>query len=211
MIKLRIIFNYFIFFTSFTTAQYQLTDAFTNLPSFSSTVDLQNAGDNTNRVFVVEKPGRIKVFDNSPDVSSTKTFLNISDQVISSGGEEGLLGLAFHQDYIHNGYFYVYYTAPDQLRSVVARYQVSSANPDSAGNSSELILLTQVQPFSNHNAGQLAFGPDGYLNIGFGDGGSSGDPNDNGQNKSVFLGKILRIDVDNHPIRFIEKRLRCCI
>ena len=195
--KLRIIISFVIFSVSFISAQYQLEDAFPNIPNFSSPVDFQNAGDNTNRVFVVEKPGRIKVFDDRTNVSSTKTFLNISDKVISSGSEEGLLGLAFHPDYIHNGYFYVYYTAPNQLRSVVAKYQVSSTNPDSADKNSELILLTQTQPFSNHNAGQLAFGPDGYLYIGFGDGGSGGDPNGNGQNKSVFLGKILRIDVDN--------------
>lgn len=177
-------------------AQYQVTDAFPNLSSFSSPVDLQNSDDCTNRIFIVEQAGVIRVFDNRTDVSSTKTFLNITDRV-TSGGELGLLGLVFHPDYENNGYFYVYYTAPSPRRSIVARYEVSLANPDSADKSSELILLTQTQPFSNHNAGQLAFGPDGYLYIALGDGGSGGDPNDNAQNLSTFLGKILRIDVDN--------------
>ena len=193
--KFRLLIIPVILFTSFVEVQYQLEDAFPNLPNFSSPVDFQNAGDYTNRVFIAEQPGRIKVLDDKVDIS-TKNSLNITDRV-TSGGETGLLGLAFHPDFEHNGYFYVYYTAPNPLRSVVARYQVSLTNPDSA-DKTEVILLTQAQPFSNHNAGQLAFGPDGYLYIALGDGGSGGDPNGNGQNKSVFLAKILRIDVD-HP------------
>ena len=189
------IFVLFLITDSF--AQYQLEDAFPNLPAFSSPVDFQNSGDCANRIFVVEQAGVIRVFENRADVTETKTFLNITERA-TSGGETGLLGLAFHPNYESNGYFYVYYTAPNPLRSVVARYQVSSANPDSADKNSEVILLTQGQPFSNHNAGQLAFGPDGYLYIALGDGGSGGDPNGNGQNKSTFLAKILRIDVD-HP------------
>ncbi len=177
--------------------QYQLTDAFPNLPSFSSPVDLQNPGDCTNRLFVVEQVGRIKVFENRANVISVKTFLDITDRV-TSGSETGLLGLAFHPDYENNGYFYVDYTSPTpNLHTVVARYQVSSTNPDSAVKNSELILFTQRQPFSNHNGGQTTFGPDGYLYISFGDGGSGGDPNNYAQNLDSLLGKILRIDVDN--------------
>jgi len=196
MVGLRIVSGFVVLITSFSFAQYQLEDAFPNLPNFASPVDLQHAGDNTNRIFVVEQVGRIRVFNNSNDISSVKTFLTITDRV-TSGGETGLLGLAFHPDYIHNGYFFVYYTAPNPLRSVVARYRVSSANSDSTDKNSELVLLTQDQPYQNHNGGQLAFGSDGYLYIGLGDGGSGGDPNGNGQNKSTFLGKILRIDIDN--------------
>src|SRR5690554_4203432 len=177
---------------------YQLTDAFPGLPGFANPVDFQNAGDCSNRVFVVEQAGRIKVFENRPDVSVTKTFLDITDSV-SSGGEMGLLGLAFHPDYEINGYFYVYYTSSinGPRRSKVSRFKVSDENPDSADRSSELILLTQTQPFSNHNGGQISFGPDGYLYIALGDGGSGGDPNNNGQSITTLLGKILRIDVDN--------------
>src|SRR3989339_1908631 len=195
MVKLRLILISVILTSSYSLGQYQLQDAFPDLPAFSSPVDFQNAGDCKDRVFVVEQPGIIKVFENKSDISATKTFLNITDRV-TSGGELGLLGLTFHPDYEHNGYFYVYYTAPSSLRSVVARYQVT-ANPDSADKNSEVGLLTQNQPFSNHNAGQLSFGPDGYLYIALGDGGSGGDPDENGQNKSSLLGKILRIDVDN--------------
>ncbi len=191
MVGLRLVSGLVVLLTSFSFAQYQLEDAFPNLPDFTSPVDLQNAGDNTNRIFIVEQIGRIKVFSNSNDISSVKTFLTITDRV-TSGGETGLLGLAFHPDYVHNGYFFVYYTAPNPLRSVIARYQVSSTNLDSVDKNSELVLLTQDQPYQNHNGGQLAFGPDGYLYIGLGDGGSGGDPNGNGQNKSAFLRKNFK-------------------
>jgi glucose/arabinose dehydrogenase len=157
-------------------AQVQLQLAFPNL-SFSNPLDLQNAGDGTDRIFVVTQSGVIYVFNNNPSVtqSQVKVFLDIRDRV-TSGGELGLLGLAFHPNYENNGYFYVNYTAPNPLRSVVARYQVSSTSPDAANKNSELILFQVDQPFSNHNRGQLAFGPDGYLYISLGDGGSGGDP-----------------------------------
>ena len=176
-------------------AQYNFEVAFPNL-TFSSPLDLQNAGDGTNRIFVVEQTGIIKVFPNNQNVSNTKIFLDITDRV-TSGGETGLLGLAFHPDFETNGYFYVNYTAPNPLRTVISRFQVSAANPDSADKNSELILMTYDQPFSNHNGGCVAFGPDGYLYIGAGGGGSGGDPLNNGQSITTHLGKILRIDVDN--------------
>lgn len=176
-------------------AQYNFQIAFPNL-TFTNPLDLQHAGDGSNRIFVVEQAGRIKVFPNNSSVTSTKIFLDITDRV-TSGGETGLLGLAFHPDYENNGYFYVNYTAPNPLRTVVSRFQVSSTNPDSADKNSEQILLTFNQPYSNHNGGCVVFGPDGYLYIATGDGGSGGDPQNNAQNITNLLGKILRIDVDN--------------
>lgn len=191
--KYVILFLILINISSF--AQFNFEVAFPNL-TFSSALDLQNAGDGTNRLFVSERVGRIRVFPNDENVSTTKLFLDITDRV-TSGGETGLLGLAFHPDYATNGYFYVNYTAPSPLRTVVSRFQVSSTNPDSADKNSELILLTFNQPFSNHNGGCLAFGPDGNLYIATGDGGSGGDPQNNAQNITNLLGKILRIDVNN--------------
>ena len=175
-------------------AQYTIQEAFPNL-SFVNPVDLQYAPDGTDRIFIVEQSGIIKVFENNGNTTEVKTFLDITDRV-TSGGETGLLGLAFHPDFASNGYFYVDYTTPNPLRTHVSRFQVTS-DPDSADNSSELVLLEIAQPFSNHNGGRVSFGPDGYLYVGMGDGGSGGDPNDNAQNRSVLLGKILRIDVDN--------------
>jgi len=173
---------------------YKLQDAFPTL-SFDKPLDLQHAGDGTNRLFVVSQSGLIYVFENTPNVKSAKIFLDIRDKVIA-GGELGLLGLAFHPAYENNGYFYVNYTASGPLRSVIARYSVSSTNPNSADKKSEFVLLQVNQPYRNHNGGQLAFGPDGYLCIALGDGGSAGDPQNNGQNKSSLLGKILRLDVN---------------
>ena len=174
--------------------QYKLKNAFKKL-SFDNPVDLQHAGDGTNRIFVVSQKGLIYVFKNNPSVKSAKIFLDIRNKV-KYGTELGLLGLAFHPDYKNNGYFYVNYTASDPLRSVIARYTVRSKNRNSANKKSELILFQLNQPYSNHNGGQLAFGPDDYLYIALGDGGSGGDPHNNGQSKSSFLGKILRIDVN---------------
>lgn len=175
-------------------AQLTLQDAFPNL-TFSSPVFLTHAGDNTDRIFVIEQPGRIKVFPNSSSASNAKTFLDITDRV-AYGGEMGLLGLAFHPDYANNGYFYVNYTADNPLRTIIARFQVTS-NPDSADKNSEFQILTFSQPYTNHNGGWIAFRPtDGYLYIGTGDGGSGGDPQNNGQSIYTMLGKILRIDVD---------------
>ncbi len=176
-------------------AQYDFEVAFPNL-NFSSALDLQNAGDGTNRLFAVERDGRIKVFVNQTNVNTTKLFLDITDRV-TAGGETGLLGLAFHPDYETNGYFYVNYTAPSPLRTIISRFSVSATNPDSADKNSELILLTYNQPYSNHNGGCVAFGPDGNLYIAAGDGGSGGDPDGNAQNITNLLGKIIRIDIDN--------------
>lgn len=175
---------------------YQTVNAFPNL-SFDQPLDLQHPSDGSQRLFVVEQSGVIRVFDNDASATTSTVFLDIQNQVDDNGSEEGLLGLAFHPDYESNGYFYVNYTAANPDRTVIASFQVSNQNPDAADVSSELEILTYAQPFSNHNGGQLVFGPDGYLYIAVGDGGSGGDPQGNGQNRATLLGSILRIDVDN--------------
>lgn len=150
------------------------------------------AGDGTNRLFVVVQTGMIRVFENSESASVSQVFLDISRRVLY-GGEQGLLGLAFHPNYKANGYFYVDYLADNPWRTIIARYSTMTVDPNRADENSELILLVVDQPFANHKGGQLAFGPDGYLYIALGDGGSEGDPLGNGQNLSSMLGKILRI------------------
>lgn len=175
-------------------AGYKAVAAFPQL-SFTRPVDLQYSPDNTNRIFVVEQAGVISVFPNNARVREKKTFLDIRNQVDDQGNEEGLLGLAFHPEYERNGYFYVNYTAANPNRTVISRFKVSSSQ-DVADPSSEVILLTFEQPYSNHNGGQVSFGPDGYLYIAVGDGGSGGDPHDHGENPATLLGSILRIDVN---------------
>lgn len=188
----------FVGFGCSLNAQYSVQNAFPSLPAFSRPVELVQPNDGTNRFFVVEQDGRIWVFENSPTVSTRKLFLNLSDSVSQGGSETGLLGLAFHPDYANNGLFYVDYTATvGTLKSYITRFQVSPTNPDSAMKNTRQIVLVQNQPYSNHNGGHIAFGPDGYLYIALGDGGSGGDPQGNGQNRATWLGKILRIDVND--------------
>ncbi len=175
--------------------QLVIMPAFPNL-SFEYPVDIQFPDDNTNRLFVLSQPGVIYVFENRSDVASKKVFLDISSKVLY-GGEQGLLGLAFHPYYKTNGYFYIDYTTDNPRRTIVSRFRVSADDPDKAEPSSETILLEVPQPYSNHNGGQIVFGGDGYLYISFGDGGSAGDPQNNAQNLQSLLGKILRIDVNN--------------
>ncbi|MGZ4869624.1 MAG: PQQ-dependent sugar dehydrogenase, partial [Halobacteriota archaeon] len=175
--------------------QYGAEVAFPNV-RFVDPVGIYSAGNASTRLFVVEQAGVIKVFENNHNVTAADVFLNISDRV-ASGGELGLLGLAFPPQFSANGSFYVYYTADNPLRSVLSRFSVSRANGSQADANSEEVVLQVAQPFSNHNGGQIAFGPDGYLYIGLGDGGSEGDPLGNGQNRSTLLGKILRIDVSS--------------
>ena len=180
-------------------SQYQLKPAFPNLSNFSYPIEMVQAFDGTNRLFVAQQRGLIYVFDNSPNVSSKKIFLNMSGKVSASGGEAGLLGLAFHPNYENNRYFYLNYTfdSASVLFSRISRFTASSSNPDTTLPSTEQILLTLQQPYSNHNGGKVSFGPDGYLYISFGDGGSGGDPDGNGQKLTTLLGKILRINVDS--------------
>ena len=150
---------------------------------------------NNSRLFVLEQTGIIKVFDINPSVNTTNVFLDLTDKVLY-GGEQGLLGLAFHPKFSENGLFYVDYVADNPRRSVISQFKVTADNPNVADKNSESTVLEISQPYSNHNGGQLAFGPDGYLYIGVGDGGSEGDPSGNGQNRATLLGNILRIDVD---------------
>lgn len=172
----------------------RLEVAFPNV-RFDRPVDFQIPNDGSNRVFVVEQAGVIRVFNNDPTVTDAPVFLDIRNRV-DFGGEKGLLGLAFHPDFAENGAFFVDYTAPGPLRTIIARYHVDPQNPNRALSASEEIILEVVQPYSNHNAGQIVFGPDGYLYITLGDGGSGGDPQDNAENPATLLGSILRIDVD---------------
>lgn len=159
----------------------------------SNPVGMANAGDE--RLFVIEKRGFIRILDTAGNVSPV-AFLDIDARVNSGASERGLLGLAFHPDYAANGYFYVNYTNSGG-HTVVARFSRDSLNSDIGDPDSEQILLTINQPFSNHNGGHLAFGPDGYLYIGTGDGGDGGDPGDRAQDGQELLGKMLRLDVDS--------------
>ena len=170
------------------------TSLFAN--GFSNPVDLQNVGDD--RLFVVEKRGVIKILQLDGTTNPTP-FLDIQDIVITPGGnfdERGLLGLAFHPDYDNNGYFYVYYI-DNSGDTQLSRYTVSTADPNIADETSEFQIFDTEQPYSNHNGGCIQFGSDGYLYVGLGDGGSAGDPGNRSQNLELFLGKLLRIDIDN--------------
>lgn len=161
-------------------------------------VDVTAPPGDRSRIFVVEKTGYIRIVTISGGVYTLlpTPFLDIDALVGSSGSEQGLLGLAFHPNYASNGYFYVNYTN-NSGDTIVARYSVSAGNPNLADPASAQQVLFVDQPYSNHNGGQLQFGPDGYLYIGLGDGGLGGDPGDRAQNPGVLLGKMLRIDVDS--------------
>ncbi|GIX03372.1 MAG: protein up-regulated by thyroid hormone-PQQ-dependent glucose dehydrogenase [Planctomycetaceae bacterium] len=161
---------------------------------------LTHPGDGSHRLVVPQQQGQIHIFSNRPDVTSTTIFLDLSSQVVykDSENEEGLLGLAFHPRYKENGEFFVYYTTTTAPHtSVISRFKVSRDDPYRADPQSEEELLRLPQPFWNHNGGTLCFGPDGYLYIGLGDGGSANDPFHHAQNLQSLLGKILRIDVDH--------------
>jgi glucose/arabinose dehydrogenase len=151
-----------------------------------------HAGDGSNRVFIVQREGQILIYKNG--ALNTAPFLDISGLVNSTGGEQGLLGLAFDPDYGTNGRFFVVYTVTQNNAVKLARYTVSNSDPDLA-NPNGTVLLTIDKPAANHNGGMIAFGPDGYLYMAVGDGGGAGDQNNNGQNKNTLLGKILRLDV----------------
>jgi glucose/arabinose dehydrogenase len=159
-------------------------------------IGVTNPGDGSGRLIVNERGGMIRVL--APDVSLRATdFVDLSDR-IEAGGEQGLLGVAFHPDFAANGRLFVHYSHRGDGATVISEL-TASADHSSASAASERIIFTLSQPFANHNGGEIAFGPDGYLYIGLGDGGSGGDPFGNGQNRQVLLGKILRIDVDASP------------
>ncbi len=183
----------------------QTTEGVTQLPEASilkwqivadglqQPIGLFHAADGSGRLFILEQAGRILIWQGGemlPDV-----YLDIRNRVGSQGFEQGLLGLAFHPKYSENGYYFVNYT-DRQGDTVIARFTVDAQKPNYSDASTEKILLRVDQPYANHNGGMLAFGPDGYLYIGLGDGGSAGDPQGNGQSINSLLGKILRLDID---------------
>lgn len=184
-------------------------EAFPSL-EFAFPVEVVHAGDGSNRLFVVEQSGAIKVFDTDDATPTVKTLVDLSDQVnFGSGQEQGLLGMAFHPDHASNRYFYVYHTATNDSTGfnemVLARYRTRPADPNDSRTATreELFRIPKNQRARNHNGGKIAFGPDGYLYISIGDGGGAGDPNKNAQNLNNIFGSILRIDVDldgNNPV-----------
>jgi len=189
-----------------TTASAQNFDQLSLLPiatGLSQPVAVVNAGDNSNRLFIVEQHGLIKVFNSASGSVNAIPFLDISAQIDNAGNEQGLLGLAFHPDYSNNGQFFVNYTrdpgAGDDL-TVIARFTVSATDPDVADQDSESKLMEIPQDSSNHNGGDLHFGPDGYLYIAMGDGGGRNDQFGHAQDINSLKGKMLRIDVDGAPV-----------
>ncbi len=168
----------------------------------SRLVGITNAGDGTDRLFLLEKVGRVRIVVDGEVL--TEPFLDITGRVASRANERGLLGIAFHPNYAENGLFYINYTtsvsgiAPGigEGDTVVSRFEVSAENPNLADSESESLVIAYEQPYPNHNGGHVLFGPDGYLYIGAGDGGDGGDPENRAQNGRELLGKMLRIDVD---------------
>ena len=157
-------------------------------------VDIEHARDGSGRLFIAEQCGRIRIFKNGQ--LSAEPFLDIRPLVLC-GGEQGLLGIAFHPQFRDNGFFFINYTRAGDGATVVARYRVSAGDADKADFASALPLIVFAQPFPNHNGGALKFGPDGLLYIATGDGGSANDPGNRAQNTFEWLGKLLRIDVDH--------------
>ena len=151
--------------------------------NFNRPIDIQNQGDH---LFVVEQRGIVRAFENDPSTSESNEFIDIQDRVDNRDNEEGLLGLAFHPEYDQNGFFFVNYTTVNSTTRV-SRFESDPQDRLQGLANTELILIEFKQPFGNHNGGQLAFGPDGYLYISVGDGGSAGDPRGNSQNTSTLL------------------------
>ena len=161
---------------------------------FSKPLFLTPSPDATNRLFVVEQDGQILIVQGN--IVLPTPFLNLAEK-LSTGGERGLLGLAFHPHFSSNGRFFLNYTRAEDRATVIAEYRASS-NPNQA-TQNESVLLVIPQPYGNHNGGMLAFGPDQFLYIGMGDGGAGGDPENYAQNRTELLGKFLRIDVNQQP------------
>lgn len=163
-------------------------------------LELTYAKGDSNRLFVLDQRGWIFTFENKPDVEQSNLFLDIHEKVNrwfdAGANEQGLLGLALHPKFKDNGELFVSYTKRENNHSIISRFRVAKDNPNKANPESEEILLDVDQPYQNHNGGSIEFGPDGFLYIGFGDGGHRNDPNANGQNRAQLLGSIIRIDVD---------------
>ena len=175
------------------SGSFQVERVFPDL-SFQEMTNLVQPDDTSGLIFITEQRGSIYSLS-AGDPQQANMFLDITDRVNRGSNEEGLLGLAFDPDYQENGYFYVYYSADNPRRSVLSRFGLDQEDVDVADPESEVIIMEIEQPYSNHNGGQLAFGADGYIYVGLGDGGSAGDPEGNGQNLGTLLGSILRIDV----------------
>ncbi len=201
-----VLFAFLVLFTLITVAQAPVKVRLVKIASgFTSPVGMAVAYDGSNRLFILEQSGKIKIIHNGKVLP--EPFLDLSsklDRLNIAYSEKGLLGMAFHPQYKTNGRFFVYYSAPIKMRgydhkSVIAEYRVSRSSPNRADPASEVIIMEIAQPESNHNGGCLAFGPDGYLYIGLGDGGGAGDKHGtigHGQDFTTLLGSILRIDVD---------------
>ena len=186
-------------FAALEWADWEPTDADGRLQAFRPII-LTNAGDGSNRVFVASQQGVVYAFENDQAAKETKKFIDLRDRVTykDSENEEGFLGLAFHPRYKETGEFFVYYTTSKLPHtSIISRFKVSAGDPNGADPGSEEELMRIEQPFWNHNGGTIAFGPDGYLYIGLGDGGAGNDPFNHAQNLKTWLGSILRIDVDH--------------
>ncbi len=186
-----------LFLTDTVLSAVQLQSVATGL---ASPLYVTHARDGSNRLFVLEQPGRITLI--RPGTAAPTVFLDITAKVLS-GGEQGLLGLAFHPAFAGNRRFFVNYTRQPDGATVIAEYQASASDPNVA-DAAERVLLTIDQPFANHNGGTIEFGPDGFLYIGTGDGGSANDPGNRAQDIEDLLGKMLRIDVDtpNGPVPY---------
>jgi len=168
-----------------------------NAVSMDVIVYMTQAPDDDRYWYVVEKPGRVLRFENKEDASEATVFIDISDRVDAGPSEAGLLGMTFHPQFRTNGYVYLSYTGNDGgLKSYISRFKSLDSN-ESLDPGTEKRLLEIAQPYSNHNGGQIEFGPDGFLYIGLGDGGAGGDPKGHGQNTQTLLGSMLRVDVDN--------------
>ena len=177
--------------------QIEAVPAFTALTSFKEPVAMMKAPNDVQRWFIVEQQGIVKVFNNNQNTTQTNTFIDISAQVDDSYYESGLLGMAFHPDFQTNGQVFLSYTGTGSpLTSYISRF-TSPDNGATLDPNSEKVILTVDQDYSNHNGGHIAFGPDGYLYIGLGDGGSAGDPKQRAQDTTHLLGSMLRIDVDS--------------
>jgi glucose/arabinose dehydrogenase len=190
----KVLLTILAFTSSFAFAQTIAIQSFAT--GFSGALEITHANDS--RLFVVQKGGLIRILNSNGTINPTP-FLNLTS-LVSTGGERGLLGLAFHPEYTTNGYFFVNYTNTAGS-TIIARYSVSSTNSNVA-NTTATILMTIAQPFSNHNGGSIKFGPDGFLYIGMGDGGSGGDPGNRSQNINDNHGKMLRIDVNSTTAPF---------
>lgn len=199
--KASIVFGCVLLFVSAALAEtnlpaLRLQNAFPDL-KFTRPVWMEEIPDGSKRLVVVEQGGTVYLLPRGRGSKEAKTFLDISDRKPYRQNEEGLLALAFHPQFKTNGLLYIYYSQQNPRRGVLSELHMSKTDPDQADLATERILLTTSRPYWNHDGGTLLFGPDGYLYVSFGDGGSAGDPHNNGQNLRTFLAKILRLDVDH--------------